>query len=338
MVSNQGRQEGGIDPADGPVAEFAIALRKLREQSGRPTYRQLATLSAKVGTPYSDTTLSTAARGHTPPSHAVVTAYLQACLAHAKTDAQKAARTVEEWDARWNALDAELTPTRPPQPSTTAPAPDSPSTAEPDTPAVDRESDHPERPTPGARPFIRRRRLALMVPAVIAGIGGLGIGARYGASSGSVAAGASAPDGLPLGVSSPAIDLGGDSRCGRVRYVNGPAWSPCTRVEGTKLVFAVRLSNAGEEPVTVNAKLAYVRAGVEHSCPGSWGTGMQIEVRSGETVTSPLTVCTAPKVPATDFQAKAWVVNLNGPWEYREMSQTVHIQTDGVKAIWADGA
>ncbi|WP_160330207.1 hypothetical protein [Streptomyces roseifaciens] len=51
MVSNQGRQEGDINPADGPVAEFAIALRRLREQCGRPTYRQLAPLSAKVGSP-----------------------------------------------------------------------------------------------------------------------------------------------------------------------------------------------------------------------------------------------------------------------------------------------
>lgn len=82
----------------------------------------------------------------------MVTAYVQACLAHAKTDAQKAARTVEEWDARWNALNAELAPTRPTQPSTMAPT----LTGQPfhgDTrySRCRQGGDHPERPTPKAR-------------------------------------------------------------------------------------------------------------------------------------------------------------------------------------------
>lgn len=37
-----GRPERPIDPAAGPVPEFAAELRKLREQAGRPSYRELA--------------------------------------------------------------------------------------------------------------------------------------------------------------------------------------------------------------------------------------------------------------------------------------------------------
>ncbi|AXI91224.1 hypothetical protein SAM9427_36210 (plasmid) [Streptomyces sp. ETH9427] len=66
---------------------------------------------------------------------------------------------------------------------------------------------------------------------------------------------------------------------------------------------------------------------------------MQVEVPPGETVTSPPTACTMAKLPATAFQAKAWVITpIDRSWGYREMSQTVHIQSDGVKAIWADEA
>ncbi|WP_155553693.1 hypothetical protein [Streptomyces sp. E1N211] len=343
MVSNQGRQEGDINPADGPVAEFAIALRRLREQCGRPTYRQLATLSAKVGSPYSDTTFSTAARGHTPPSRAVVMAYVRACLAYAKTDEQKIAGAVEEWEARWKSMEAKLAAARPSPPSGGSAAPlepDRPSTPTPDVPAPGQAADQPGRPlATTVRRFLHRRKPVLMVFAGIVVIGGLGFGARYIAPPGSAAADTATPAAAPPGASPSAADLGGNSRCARLRYVNGLAWSPCTRVDGTKLVFAVQLSNTGEKPVTVKAKLAYVRAGVAYGCPGSWGTGVQVEVPPGETVTSPPTACTMAKLPATAFQAKAWVITpIDRSWGYREMSQTVHIQSDGVKAIWADEA
>lgn len=344
MVSNQGRQEGDINPADGPVAEFAIALRRLREQCGRPTYRQLATLSAKVGSPYSDTTFSTAARGHTAPSRAVVMAYVRACLAYAKADEQKIAGAVEEWDTRWKALEAKLAPAQTSQPSvataSAAPEPDRPSTPTADAPEPGQTAARPQRPLePTARRFLHRRKPVLMLLAGIVVIGGLGFGARYIAPSGSAAADAVTKAAAPPEASPSAAGLGGNTRCARLRYVNGLAWSPCTRVDGTKLVFAVQLSNTGDTPVTVKAKLAYVRAGVAYGCPGTWGTGVQVEVPPGETMTSPLTECAVAKLPATAFQAKAWVISPTDPsWGYREMSQTVHIQPDGVKAIWADEA
>ncbi|MFE5594199.1 hypothetical protein [Streptomyces sp. NPDC056549] len=133
--------------------------------------------------------------------------------------------------------------------------------------------------------------------------------------------------------------MGDSSRCGRLRYVNGLAWSPCTQVGTKKLDFAVWLSNTGKKPVTVKIKVAYVQAGTAHDCPGQWGTGVQVEIAPGATMTSPEKVCAEDKLAATAFQAKAWV---SAPgevsWGYREMSQTVHIQADGVTAVWADEA
>lgn len=271
-------------------------------------------------------------------------AYVRACLAHAKADEQKIAGVVEEWDARWEALEAELAPAPSSQPSVGSAAapkePTRPSTPTADAPEPGQMADRPQRPLePTARRFLHRRKPVLMLLAGIVVIGGLGLGARYIAPSGSAAADAVATAAAPPGASSTAAGLGGNSRCGRLRYANGLAWSPCTRVGSPKLAFAVQMSNVGDKPVTVKAKLAYVRAAVAYDCPGTWGTGVQVEVPPGDTVTSPLTVCTVAKLPATAFQAKAWVISTTDySWGYREMSQTVHIQPDGVKVIWADEA
>ncbi|MFE1877735.1 hypothetical protein ACFW9N_44040 [Streptomyces sp. NPDC059496] len=133
--------------------------------------------------------------------------------------------------------------------------------------------------------------------------------------------------------------MGDNSRCARLRYVNGLAWSPCTQADSQKLDFAVWLSNTGTKPVTVKIKLAYVQAGTAYACSGQWGNGVQIEIAPGATMTSPEKMCAADKLPATAFQAKAWVIAPDdASWGYREMSQTVHIQADGVTAIWADEA
>ncbi|RPK32037.1 hypothetical protein EES39_39610 [Streptomyces sp. ADI92-24] len=372
MVSNQGRQEGAIDPEEGPVARFALALRRLREECGRPTYRQLATLSAKVGTPYSDTTFSTAARGHAPPSRAVTFAYVRACLAHTKAEERRTAGAVREWDARWRALEEEVAPAEdgvperpvegyaevatPASNSLEGPgvdAPAAPAAPEPEAasapgtevpPSTSRAapgssaSDHPPA-TPTSR-FTPRRRRTLALLAAGAALVGVGFGARYIAPAGSAAVdaltGTVTTDAAPP---VPPATAGGNSRCARPRYVNGLTWTPCTRVERGRLLFLVRLSNPGSEPVTVRAKLAYVRAGAGHGCPGAWGSGVRVGVRPGGTVTSPRTACAVDRLPATAFQAKAWVTEPAAPaWGYREMSPTVHIQPDRTKAIWADEA
>ncbi|MFI8215762.1 hypothetical protein [Streptomyces sp. NPDC085932] len=68
------RGESPLDPDAGPLFEFAAGLRKLREQAGRPTYRDLARR-----THYGIATLSSAAAGRQLPSLAVTLAYVRAC-------------------------------------------------------------------------------------------------------------------------------------------------------------------------------------------------------------------------------------------------------------------
>ncbi|WP_157252776.1 AAA family ATPase [Nonomuraea typhae] len=63
-----------MDPVDGPVAAFAVALRKLREDAGGPSYRVMA---ARV--PCSAATLAQAAAGAKLPTLPVTLAYVDAC-------------------------------------------------------------------------------------------------------------------------------------------------------------------------------------------------------------------------------------------------------------------
>ena len=80
-----GRPERPIDPGDGPVAKFASELRKLRDEAGRPSYRELA---GRVS--FSVTVLSEAAGGRSFPTLAVVRGYVRAC-----------GGDVTEWEQRW---------------------------------------------------------------------------------------------------------------------------------------------------------------------------------------------------------------------------------------------
>ncbi|MGA5298839.1 helix-turn-helix domain-containing protein [Nucisporomicrobium flavum] len=68
------RPERPIDPAAGPLAEFAAALRELRLQAGRPPYRSMA-----VRAHVSKASLSAAAAGHRLPTWDVTKAYVVAC-------------------------------------------------------------------------------------------------------------------------------------------------------------------------------------------------------------------------------------------------------------------
>ncbi|MEU0569243.1 AAA family ATPase [Nonomuraea sp. NPDC005983] len=80
-----GRRERPVDPADGPMAAFAVELRKLRQESGGPSYRAMA---ARV--PCSAATLAKAAAGDLLPTLPVTLAYVQACDGD-----------VEWWRTRW---------------------------------------------------------------------------------------------------------------------------------------------------------------------------------------------------------------------------------------------
>ncbi len=80
------RPERPLDPGDDPLIEFAADLRRLREKSGNPTYRELGRRAH-----YSAGTLSEAAGGKKMPSLAVALAYVRACEG-----------SEAEWEARWH--------------------------------------------------------------------------------------------------------------------------------------------------------------------------------------------------------------------------------------------
>jgi hypothetical protein len=85
--------------------EFAADLRMLREEAGRPPYRDLARIAH-----YSSTTLSDAAGGKKIPSLAVTLAFVKAC-----------GGDVKEWERRWHSLTATARPPEPGQDCAEAP-------------------------------------------------------------------------------------------------------------------------------------------------------------------------------------------------------------------------
>lgn len=86
-----GRRESPVDPGAGPVQRFAHELRKLREEAGGLTYRDMA---KRAG--YSVTTLSQAAAGDRLASLPVILAYVEACGANQA-----------EWESRWREISRE---------------------------------------------------------------------------------------------------------------------------------------------------------------------------------------------------------------------------------------
>jgi hypothetical protein len=68
------RPERPIDPGQGPVQRFAAELRRLRQQAGGRSYRDMA-----ADAHYSRATLSSAASGHRLPTWEVTKAYVLSC-------------------------------------------------------------------------------------------------------------------------------------------------------------------------------------------------------------------------------------------------------------------
>ena len=86
------RKEKPVDPAGGPLADFARDLRELRARAGNLSYRVMA---KRAG--YAASTLSVAASGTMLPSIEVTLAYVQVCGGDA-----------DAWRARWHRLAAQL--------------------------------------------------------------------------------------------------------------------------------------------------------------------------------------------------------------------------------------
>ena len=89
-----GRPERELDATAGPVQRFAVELRALRNNAGRPSYRQMSKVAG-----YSVTALSEAAGGDQLPSLPVALAYVRACGGN-----------VDKWEERWRAVAAETAP------------------------------------------------------------------------------------------------------------------------------------------------------------------------------------------------------------------------------------
>ncbi|MEU8437085.1 XRE family transcriptional regulator [Streptomyces sp. NPDC029216] len=86
------RRERPLEGEDGPLLEFAGALRRLRHEAGSPPYRDM---SARAH--YSVATLSGAAAGRRLPSLDVTLSYVRAC-----------GGDLREWERRWHAAAAAL--------------------------------------------------------------------------------------------------------------------------------------------------------------------------------------------------------------------------------------
>ncbi|MFG1997617.1 hypothetical protein ACGFNU_00545 [Spirillospora sp. NPDC048911] len=87
-----GRPEQPVDPLAGPVERFAWELRRLRDEAGRPSYRELAQRAH-----FSRSTLAEAANGMRLPSLEATLAYAVACGGERV-----------EWERRWREAADEL--------------------------------------------------------------------------------------------------------------------------------------------------------------------------------------------------------------------------------------
>jgi hypothetical protein len=91
QARHAGRPQQPVDPGGGPVQQLALALRKLREDSGNPPYHVMATQAH-----YSRSALARAASGAALPSRNLVLAYVRGC-----------GGDQAEWDQRWAAAAAQ---------------------------------------------------------------------------------------------------------------------------------------------------------------------------------------------------------------------------------------
>ena len=90
-ASRAGRPQRPVDPGAGPGQQLALALRRLREDSGNPTYRAMAERAH-----YSASALARAASGTAFPGRDLVLAYARSC-----------GGDEAEWGQRWAAAAAQ---------------------------------------------------------------------------------------------------------------------------------------------------------------------------------------------------------------------------------------
>lgn len=142
------RPQRELDPAGGPLVEFARDLRLLREQAGGPKFTTMARRTGR-----SKTALADASAGRHLPRWETVEDYVRACDA-----------APEPWRARWEALRADLgtPPATPEGPAPTDGRGDlpAPEPAPDDRPTSDVDQVPPPTPEP-TRPAVGKRTLLL---------------------------------------------------------------------------------------------------------------------------------------------------------------------------------
>ncbi|GGS89737.1 LuxR family transcriptional regulator [Nonomuraea spiralis] len=121
-VGRPGRRPAPVPDPDSVLGCFARALRELRNQAGGPSYATLAREAARLGSPYSETSLRNAASGRVRPSWDAVAAFVQACAAFARTHPQRAEEIARDWSlpvlldlwaVRWREASASAGPEMP---------------------------------------------------------------------------------------------------------------------------------------------------------------------------------------------------------------------------------
>jgi tetratricopeptide (TPR) repeat protein len=102
----------GVAPSIGPLADFAAGLRRLRQQSGQPSVRDLVVLFRAVGQPYPRSTISDKLSGNSKPTWEFVAAFVSACARfRGDSGPEHSARRVGDlasWRSRYHALQRDL--------------------------------------------------------------------------------------------------------------------------------------------------------------------------------------------------------------------------------------
>ncbi|MFI1839755.1 hypothetical protein [Streptomyces olivaceoviridis] len=126
--------------------------------------------------------------------------------------------------------------------------------------------------------------------------------------------------------------LGPQSRCGPARSGNaGVLLRGCLRVDGERVLFALKISNPGENAVEVTTKLSYVQAGQFHSCQPAEGLWHGTVPAGGSHVTQP-TDCVVERTHAA-YQADALLAPGDSQnWTTHQLSPNAHVYPDRV--LW----
>lgn len=93
----RGRKHGRPDPARGPVAEFACALWRLKQEAGDPSFDRMR---RELGAAASKSALADAARGERLPSWETTWEFVRALAVHVQGRDEAVIRS--DWRARWD--------------------------------------------------------------------------------------------------------------------------------------------------------------------------------------------------------------------------------------------